>query len=125
MIGRSRPSRPFILILGYILLLQAGICGAALQLDALGSYLTRNGYGGSQLVDSGKFYHLPISSNRKAGNLVIDTGAPTTLVFRSSVKRLGLSETKTTSCISQIKPPLSPITRQSVFETATSCQMMG
>ena len=66
---------------------------ARVKLDALGRFLTTRGYGGAQLVDSGKFYHLPIRSNGKAGHLVVDTGSPASLIFRSSVKRLGLSET--------------------------------
>lgn len=71
------------------------ISNARVKLDALGHYLTRQGYGGAQLVDSGKFYHLPIRSNGKAGHLVVDTGTESTIIFRSSVKRLGLSETLT------------------------------
>jgi predicted aspartyl protease len=69
----------------------------AVALDALGSYLTEHGYGGAQLVPVGKFYHLPISGNGKPGNLIIDTGSPATLIFRSNVKELGLAESKTTS----------------------------
>ncbi|HET9419427.1 MAG TPA: aspartyl protease family protein [Chthoniobacterales bacterium] len=69
----------------------------AVALDALGSYLTQHGYGGAQLVPVGKFYHLPVSANGKPGNLIIDTGSPATLIFRSSVKELGLTESKTTS----------------------------
>ena len=74
---------------------EAAVCQGAVKLDALGNYLTSHGYGGAQLVASGKFYHLPIQSNGKAGHFVVDTGAPTTLIFRSSVKPLGLQETKT------------------------------
>jgi len=84
----------------YLCLLQSNVCHGAIKLDALGGYLTAHGYGGAQLVDSGNFYHLPILSNGKAGNLVIDTGAPTTLIFRSSVKRLALSETQTDMYVS-------------------------
>ena len=69
------------------------LSNARVKLDALGHYLTNQGYGGAQLVDSGKFYHLPFRSNGKAGHLVVDTGSPASLIFRSSVKRLGLSET--------------------------------
>jgi predicted aspartyl protease len=68
---------------------------ASVRLDALGNYLTAHGYGGAQLVRLGNYYHLPIYSNGRPGNLVIDTGAPATLIFRSSVKRLGLRESKT------------------------------
>jgi predicted aspartyl protease len=75
--------------------LGATVSRAAVKLDTLGTFLTRHGYGGAQLVDSGQFYHLPIHANGKAGNLVVDTGAPATLIFRSSLHRLGLVETKT------------------------------
>jgi predicted aspartyl protease len=68
----------------------------AVALDALGGYLTAQGYGGAQLVRVGNFYHLPIRGNGKAANLIIDTGSPATLFFRSSVKELGLTESKTT-----------------------------
>ena len=71
------------------------LCQAAVKLDTLGDYLTKNGYGGAQLISTGKFYHLPIQSNGKAGHFVVDTGSPTTLIFRSSVKPLALNETKT------------------------------
>src|SRR4051812_16696133 len=70
-------------------------CHGAVKLDRLGRLLTSQGYGGAELVDSGKFYHLPIRSDDKPGHLVIDTGSPGTLIFRSSVNRLGLTETRT------------------------------
>jgi predicted aspartyl protease len=78
-----------------LLVYQPPISCGAVKLDMMGKYLTNNGYGGAQLVDSGKFYHLPIHSNGNAGHLIIDTGSPITLIFRSSVRRLGLSETMT------------------------------
>jgi predicted aspartyl protease len=77
-----------------------GVCDAAVSLDPLGTYLTSRGYGGAQLVASGKFYHLPILSEGKAGHLVVDTGTPATLIFRSSVKPLHLSETLTNAQVS-------------------------
>jgi predicted aspartyl protease len=46
-------------------------------------------------VHIGNFYHLPIQSNGKPGNLLIDTGSPATLIFRSSLKKLDLTESKT------------------------------
>src|SRR5947207_13952614 len=83
-----------------ILLLTARVGRGAVTLDALGLYLTKNGYGGAQLVHLGNFYHLPIQSNGKPGNLIVDTGSPTTLIFRSSLKRLNLIESKTTDHVS-------------------------
>jgi predicted aspartyl protease len=78
------------------LLLDLDIGRSALTLDALGLYLTKNGYGGAQLVQLGNFYHLPIQSGGKPGNLLVDTGSPMTLIFRSSLQRLNLIESKTT-----------------------------
>ena len=83
-----------------ILLLTARVGRGAVTLDAVGLYLTKNGYGGAQLVHLGNFYHLPIQSNGKPGNLIVDTGSPTTLIFRSSLKRLNLIESKTTDHVS-------------------------
>jgi predicted aspartyl protease len=71
----------------------------AVALDALGRYLTDHGYGGAQLVPVGNFYHLPIRANAKPGSLIIDTGCPATLIFRSQLKELGLAESKTTSLV--------------------------
>jgi hypothetical protein len=65
----------------------------------LGAYLTKKGYGGAQLVHSGKFLHLPFHSNGHAGHLVIDTGTPGTMIFRSSVSELGLTETRTNAYV--------------------------
>jgi predicted aspartyl protease len=85
-----------------ILLLDLGVSRGAVMLDALGLYLTKNGYGGAQLVRVGNFYHLPINSNGKPANLIIDTGSPATLVFRSSIKALGLTESKTNAPVSSV-----------------------
>jgi len=83
-----------------ILLLTARVGRGAVTLDALGLYLTKNGYGGAQLVQLGNFYHLPIQSSGKPGNLVVDTGSPSTLIFRSSLKGLNLNESTTTKFVS-------------------------
>lgn len=73
---------------------------AAVSLDPVGSFLTNHGYGGAQLVSSGQFFHLPIVSEGNPAHLVVDTGTPATLIFRSSVKRLRLSETLTNAQVS-------------------------
>lgn len=75
-----------------ILISNVSRCFSAVTLDALGVYLTRNGYGGAQLIHPENFYHLPIESNGNPGNLIIDTGSPTSLIFRASLKRLALAE---------------------------------
>jgi predicted aspartyl protease len=78
-------------------LLGPNLSRGAVALDPLGSYLTEHGYGGAQLVSSRSFYHLPVRANGKPGNLIIDTGSPATLIFRSSAKEFGLVEAKTTA----------------------------
>src|SRR5437867_6270999 len=82
------------------LLFTVGVGRGAVTLDPLGFYLMKNGYGGAQLVQLGNFYHLPIQSSGKPGNLVVDTGSPMTLIFRSSLKGLNLTESKTTKLVS-------------------------
>ncbi|HXY60558.1 MAG TPA: retropepsin-like aspartic protease [Chthoniobacterales bacterium] len=79
-----------------ILLSNASTGHGAVKLDPLGLYLTKNGYGGAQLVHPANFYDLPIQSNSKPGSLLVDTGSPTSLIFRSSLRRLNLIESKTT-----------------------------
>jgi predicted aspartyl protease len=81
----------FIFVFG----LSSPFCWGAVKLDALGAYLISQGYGGAQLVRTGQYYHLPIVANGKPANLIVDTGAPTSLIFRRSLKQLELSETKT------------------------------
>jgi len=82
-----------------ILLLGLDIGHGAVTLDALGLYLTKNGYGGAQLVQIGNFFHLPIQANGKPGNLVVDTGSPSTLIFRSSLRGLNLNESTTAEVV--------------------------
>lgn len=72
-----------------------GVCPAAVTLDDIGVYLTKHGYGGAPLVHPGNFYYLPFQSNGKGGNLIIDTGSPTSVIFRWSLKELNLVESKT------------------------------
>jgi predicted aspartyl protease len=82
-------------VVSIILLLTVCFSRASVTLDALGLYLTKNGYGGAQLVQLGNFFHLPIQSSGKPANLVVDTGSPSTLIFRSSLKGLNLNESTT------------------------------
>jgi predicted aspartyl protease len=91
--------RTGVLFAAAILLFDLDIGHGAVKLDALGLYLTKNGYGGAQLVQLGNFFHLPIQSSGKPGNLVVDTGSPSTLIFRSSLKGLNLNESTTTERI--------------------------
>ena len=77
-----------------VIALGSPLCRGAVKLDPLGTYLVSCGYGGAQLVRSGQYYHLPIVANGKPGHLVVDTGAPTSLIFRWSLKPLNLTESK-------------------------------
>ncbi len=70
-------------------------CDGAVVLDPLGRFLAGHGYGGAQLVHLQNFFRVPIVSNGKAGDLIIDTGAPFSVVFRGSLGKLGLTETET------------------------------
>ena len=89
--------RTGVLFAAVILLFDLDIGHGAVRLDALGLYLTKNGYGGAQLVQLGNFFHLPIQASGKPGNLVVDTGSPSTLIFRSSLKGLNLNESTTSA----------------------------
>jgi predicted aspartyl protease len=79
----------------FVIALSSSLCRGAVKLDALGAYLVSRGYGGAQLIRSGQYYHLPIVANGKPAHLVVDTGAPTTVIFRQSLKALNLTESKT------------------------------
>jgi predicted aspartyl protease len=68
---------------------------AAVALDTLGQFLTSHGYGGAQLVHPDNYYRLPINTNGKAGHLIVDTGAPSALIYRECLAKFGLTETKT------------------------------
>ncbi len=70
-------------------------CEAAVALGALGRFLTSRGYGGAQLVHPGNYYRLPINSNGRPGDLLVDTGTPTSLIYRASVTKLGLTVSET------------------------------
>ena len=91
--------RTRVLIAAIILLLHPDIGHGAVRLDGLGLYLTKNGYGGAQLVQLGNFFHLPIQTSGKPANLVVDTGSPSTLIFRSSLKGLNLNESTTSEFV--------------------------
>jgi Aspartyl protease len=88
-------SRTGILFAAILLLSDFDIGHGAVALDTLGLYLTKNGYGGAQLLQLGNFFYLPIRASGRPGDLVVDTGSPSTLIFRSSLNGLNLSESRT------------------------------
>jgi hypothetical protein len=89
----TRAIQSFLFI--FVIALGSPLCRGAVKLDALGAFLVSRGYGGAQLVSTGQYYHLPIVANERPAHLVIDTGAPTSLIFRWSLDRLKLTESKT------------------------------
>ncbi len=83
-----------------LLLCAAGLLGlsharAAVALNALGSYLVSKGYAGAQFIQYQNTYRLPIIANGKAGDLTIDTGAPSSVIFKASLKKFSLSHEST------------------------------
>ena len=82
-----------------ISVLAVASCDAAVALGALGQFLASRGYGGAQLVHPGNFYRLPIISNGKPGDLLVDTGAPTSLIYRASLSKFGLTATETENAV--------------------------
>lgn len=63
--------------------------GAA-QLTAVDRYLVTHGYAGAQFIQHENTYRLPIMANGKAGDLTIDTGAPTSIIYKATVGKFGL-----------------------------------
>ena len=71
-------------------LLPSGARGAV-ALTALDQYVVAHGYGGAQFILHQNAYRLPIIANGKAGDLTIDTGAPTSVIFKATLKKFGLT----------------------------------
>ena len=74
-------------------------CHGAVALGALGQFLASHGYGGAQLVHPGNYFRLPINSNGKPGDLLVDTGASTSLIYRASVSKFGVTVTETDQAV--------------------------
>ena len=72
--------------------LLASVAQGAVALTALDQYVVAHGYGGAQFILHENAYRLPIIANGKAGDLTIDTGAPTTVVFKAALKKFALTE---------------------------------
>jgi predicted aspartyl protease len=75
-----------------VLALLSAVAHGAVGLTALDQYVVAHGYGGAQFILHENAYRLPVIANGKAGDLTIDTGAPTTVVFKAALKKFGLSE---------------------------------
>ena len=63
----------------------------AVALTALDQYVVSHGYAGAQFVQYQNTYRLPIIANGKAGDLTIDTGAPTSVIYKATVGKFGLN----------------------------------
>lgn len=68
---------------------------AAAPLSPVDAFVVSHGYGGAQFVRAENTYRLPINANGKIGDLTIDTGASTSVVFTPSAKKFGLQPTLT------------------------------
>jgi predicted aspartyl protease len=78
-----------------LLVLGCGIAHGSAPLSALDAFVVSKGYGGAQFVAAENTYRLPISANGKVGDLTIDTGSPTSIIFRGSLRKFGLTPTET------------------------------
>ena len=67
----------------------------AVALNALDQYVVAHGYGGAQFIQYRNTYRLPIIANGKPGDLTIDTGSPTSVIFKATLKKFGLNEEAT------------------------------
>ena len=88
-----RPTVVPILILSLAVL--ASAAHGTVALTALDHYVVAHGYGGAQFVQFQNTYRLPIIANGKAGDLTIDTGAPTSVIYKATLSKFGLSPKST------------------------------
>jgi predicted aspartyl protease len=85
-----RPALVPILFLA-LALLPSGTRGAV-ALTPLDQYVVAHGFGGAQFIHYQNTYRLPIIANGKAGDLTIDTGAPTSVIYKATLKKFGLNQ---------------------------------
>jgi predicted aspartyl protease len=81
-------------VLAVMVLLAHGTRGAV-SLNSLGQYLVAHGYGGAQFVRYQNTYRLPMSANGKVGDLTIDTGASSSVIYKASMNKFNLAQTST------------------------------
>ena len=67
----------------------------AVALNALDQYVVSQGYAGAQFIQIENTYRLPVTLNGKAGDLTIDTGSPSAVIFQAVVKKFGLTREDT------------------------------
>jgi predicted aspartyl protease len=84
----------FILPMFLLICVATSLRGSA-PLSPVDAFVVSHGYGGAQFVRAENTYRLPINVNGKVGDLTIDTGASTSVVFTPSAKKFGLQATLT------------------------------
>jgi predicted aspartyl protease len=77
------------------LVLVSSVMRGAVALNALDSYVVAHGYGGAQFVQYQNTYRLPIIANGTPGDLTIDTGSPSSVIFNATLKKFGLTRRAT------------------------------
>lgn len=85
------------ILLGFVFLVSRLLPSAngAVALTALDQYIVQHGYGGAQFIQYENTYRLPVIANGKPGDLTIDTGSPSTIVFQAVMKKFGLTREET------------------------------
>ena len=69
----------------------SSVAHGSVALSALGQYLVAHGYAGAQFVQYQNTYRLPVIANGKAGDLTIDTGAPSSIIYTTNLSKFGLT----------------------------------
>jgi predicted aspartyl protease len=78
-----------------VVALVSSAADGAVALTALDQYVVAHGYGGAQFIRHENTYRLPIKANGKVGDLTIDTGASTSVIYRAALKKFGLTAEET------------------------------
>ncbi|MGB8340465.1 MAG: pepsin/retropepsin-like aspartic protease family protein [Chthoniobacterales bacterium] len=84
-----------VIVPALLLVLTCATAHSSAPLTALDAFVVSHGYGGAQFVTVENAYRIPMSANSKVGDLTIDTGSPTSIIFKASVKKFGLLPTET------------------------------
>ncbi len=89
--------RKFLLLAGVVVLLAPVSFPArgAVALNAVDRYVVAHGYAGAQFLQIQNTYRLPVTINGKTGDLTIDTGSPTAVIFQAVTKKFGLTREET------------------------------
>lgn len=89
--------RKFVLLTGVVSVLSIVSFSArgAVALNAVDRYVVGNGYAGAQFLRIQNTYRLPVIINGKAGDLTIDTGSPSAVVFQAVMNKFGLTREET------------------------------